>query len=162
MLATPPVAAAVFLIPAIPIAVWVAWNDLAHMKIPNMAVLAALVSFGVLGPFVLPLLDYGWRWTHFALILVAGFLMNMSRLIGAGDAKFAAAMAPFIAVEDAAFVIRLFAAALLAAFIAHRFVRALPQVVALCPGGASWQRAAFPMGFAVGPVLAFDLLAALA
>lgn len=154
MMATPASAAAVFLPAVVPIAAWVMWSDMARMKIPNRAVVALLVVFGVIGPFVLPLEHYGWRWTHVAIVIVIGFAMNIAGLIGAGDAKFAAAMSPFIAVEDTALVIRLFAAVVLASLLAHRGWRALPAAQALAPHWESWRRAKdFPMGLALGGFL---------
>lgn len=126
---------------------------MARMKIPNRAVIALLVAYALIGPFVLPLEVYGWRWLQVVIVLLAGFLLNMGGLIGAGDAKFAAAMAPFIAVDDLALVIRLFAAVLLGAFIAHRSWRALPAARNLAPGWESWRRGDFPMGLALGGFL---------
>jgi prepilin peptidase CpaA len=131
---------------------------MAHMKIPNLAVLALLASFAVLGPFVLPLAEYGWRWSHFALVLVLGFAMNMAGMIGAGDAKFAAAMAPFVAAADAAPMAYLFAAVLLAAFVSHRALRAVPALRRLAPGWKSWERSDFPMGLALGGALGIYLV----
>jgi prepilin peptidase CpaA len=158
MFATPALAAAVFAVPALPIAFWVAWNDMAHMKIPNLAVLALLLAYAVIGPFVLPLADYGWRWGHFALILVLGFAMNMAGMIGAGDAKFAAAMAPYVAAADAAPMLYLFAAVLLAAFVSHRALRALPAFRNAVPHWKSWERSDFPMGLALGGALGLYLV----
>ena len=149
---------ALFLPFALPIAFWVAWNDMAHMKIPNLAVLALLATFALVGPLVLPLADYGWRWVHFAVILVVGFVMNMARLIGAGDAKFAAAMAPFVALQDVAPLAYLLSAILIAAFVAHRTFRAIPAFRNRVPHWESWQRADFPMGLALGGALAAHLV----
>ena len=43
---------------ALVIGVWVAWNDMAFMKIPNKAVVALFGVFVVVGPLALPLEDY--------------------------------------------------------------------------------------------------------
>ena len=107
-----------------PIAIWVAWSDMATMKIPNKAVLAMLIVFVVIGLLALPLDEYLWRYAHFGVVLVIGFLLNMVRAIGAGDAKFAAAMAPFIERGDAFLFMIILAATTFAAFVVHRVVRA--------------------------------------
>lgn len=161
MLATPASAALWFLPFAVPVAVWVAWSDMKFMRIPNKAVLALTAVFLLIGPLALPLADWGWRWLHLAVILGLGFAANAARLMGAGDAKFAAAMAPFFALDDLRFVLGLFSACLLAAFASHRAMRALPAFRAAAPHWASWTHKDFPMGLALAGTLVFYLCAAL-
>ncbi len=153
MLAMPATAAAWLLPFATPIALWVMWSDMATMRIPNKAVLALIAVFAVVGLIALPLEDWLWRWSHLAVILVIGFVLSSLGLLGAGDAKFAAAMAPFIALPDLGVFLPLFAAILLAAFVAHRAVRAVPALRGLTPGWVSWQSRQFPMGLALGAAL---------
>lgn len=149
-------AALAFLPFVVPIGLWVAWNDMKHMKIPNKAVAALLVVFLLVGPLVLPFETYLWRWVHFAVVLAIGFVLNLMRLVGAGDAKFAAAMAPFIAVQDLVPLMWLFAGVVLAAYVTHRGLRAVPAVQRATPDWTSWQRRRdFPMGLALGPTLIF-------
>ena len=157
MLQTPSTAALAFLPFVAPIALWVAWSDLSRMKIPNAAVLATAAVFLLVGPVVLPLADWGWRWLHLAIVLVVGFLANMAGLLGAGDAKFAAAAAPFVAAADALALLTVFAALILGAFAAHRLMRALPPVRRAVPHWQSWTAEKFPMGLALGPGLALYL-----
>ncbi len=161
MILTPATAAAWFLPFVLPIAIWVSWSDMKFMRIPNVAVLALAAVFLVIGPLALPLPDYGWRWVNLAVILTLGFLFTIAGLIGAGDAKFAAAMAPFIAAGDLRLFLALFAAALLGAFAAHRLMRALPAFRAATPDWASWSHRKFPMGLALAGALVLYLLAAL-
>lgn len=144
---------ALFLPVVVPISFWAAWNDMAHMKIPNHAVSALLLSFAILGLFAFPSTDYMWRWSHFAVLIVIGFLANMFRLIGAGDAKFLAAMGPLMNLDDVNGIVRLFAATLLAAFAAHRMMRAIPALRNLVAEWDSWERRDFPMGLALGGAL---------
>jgi prepilin peptidase CpaA len=143
---------------AVPIGIWVAWNDMAFMKIPNKAVLALFAAFVVIGLVALPFDTYLWRYAQFAGVLALGFLLNIVRALGAGDAKFAAAMAPFVDPGDARVVLVLFAAVLLAAFVTHRAARALPAMRAAFPTWESWTRSDFPMGLALGGTLIFYLL----
>jgi prepilin peptidase CpaA len=158
-----PAAALWFLVPALPVCLWAAWSDMATMKIPNKAVLALIGVFAVVGVVALPLADYGWRWAHLAVVLVAGFILSSARLLGAGDAKFAAAMAPFVALPDAGRFLLLLAGVTIAAFVLHRTARAMPALRARTAHWESWTRGRqFPMGLALGPALIFYLgLAAL-
>ena len=120
--------AAWFLPFVIPITVWVSWSDMATMKIPNKAVLSLLVVFAVVGLVALPFGDYLWRWSHFGVVLVIGFVLSSLGVMGAGDAKYAAAMAPFIALPDAYPFLFLLLAAIIAAFVIHRLAKASTKV----------------------------------
>ena len=150
--------AIVFLIPALPIAIWVAWSDMRNMKIPNQSVVVLFFVFAVLGLLVLPLETYAWRWVQAIGVLVLGFVMNMLRTLGAGDAKFAAAMAPIIAAGDATLVFMLFAAVLLSAFATHRLFRAIPAVRGGFSDWKSWSHPKFPMGLGLSGTLLIYLL----
>ncbi len=141
----------------LPITLWVSWSDMATMKIPNKAVLALLIVFAVIGLIALPFTEYLWRWSHFAVVLVIGFVLSSLNLVGAGDAKYAAAMAPFIALQDAYPFMFLLGATVIAAFAIHRTARAT-KMRERFPGWESWQRREFPMGFALAPALLFYLL----
>ena len=139
-----------------PIAFYVAWSDLALMKITNKAVLALLVVFVVIGLFALPLPDYLWRYAHFGVVLVVGFILNALGLVGGGDAKFAAVMAPFIALGDWFLFFWVLAGVTMAAFVVHRLVMR-SALRARAPDWESWQSRQFPMGFALGPALVIYL-----
>ena len=152
--------AAWFLPFVIPIAIWVTWSDMSSMKIPNKAVLALMIVFAVIGLIALPFMEYLWRWSHFAVVLVITFVLNALRLLGAGDAKFAAAMAPFIALPDWYPFMFLLGATLIAAFIVHRIAKAT-RIRQMVPDWESWTRREFPMGMALAPALVFYLAIAL-
>jgi prepilin peptidase CpaA len=144
---TPAAAALAFLPFAAAIGFWVTWSDLARMRIPNAAVLALLAVFLVVGPFVLPLQDWGWRWLHFAVVLLIGFVLNIGGILGGGDAKFLAAMAPFVSVGDAAFFMVLLAVTMIASYVGHRAFRSMPAVRRAAPDWQSWTSGKkFPMG----------------
>ena len=68
--------------------------------------------------------DWGWRWLNLLVVLLAGMALNAAGAVGAGDAKFAAAAAPFVAPTDAPEVAFLLAAALLLSWAGHRLARA--------------------------------------
>ncbi|MEY4984379.1 MAG: hypothetical protein RIR62_2645 [Pseudomonadota bacterium] len=153
--------AAWFLPVSILLGLWVAWSDLKFMKIPNMAVLATMAAYLVVGPVALPLDLWLWGWALGLVVLVAGFLANAAGLVGAGDAKFAAAMAPFFVGSDVRFVFVLFAATLLGAFAAHRGLGRLSAFRSATTAWESWQSRDFPMGLALAGTLIFYFLLAL-
>lgn len=156
-LATPAIAAWCFLPVALPISLWVAWSDLKFMKIPNLAVAALMLIFVLIGPFVFSGSEYLWRLAQMGILLVIGFLASTARLFGAGDAKFAAAMAPFIAVADLQLFLPLFAATLLGGLMAHRGLKYIKRFRASTSDWVSWQRRDYPMGLSLAGALCLYL-----
>lgn len=153
---------ALILLPfVLPIAIWVAWSDMKFMKIPNKAVMALLAVWVLVGWIAVPFSLYLWGFALAAILLVVGFVANAGGLVGAGDAKFAAAMAPFFVGGDLRMILALFAACLVGAFATHRLARALPPVRRATADWASWTHAKFPMGLALSGLIVFYFLAAL-
>lgn len=150
--------AALWFLPfVLPICFYVCFTDLREMRITNQAVLALGLIFIVIGPFLFPLPEYGWRLVQMVVVLVIGFVLNAGGAMGAGDAKFAAAAAPYIALGDLRLLLAIFAANLLAAFTTHRLVKytALRQIA---PSWQSWDMGwKFPMGLSLGGTLAIYL-----
>ena len=145
---------------SLPICVWVAWSDMRAMRIPNISVLMLVAIFVIVAPFVLPLQTVGWQLLHLVVILLVGILLNAAGLVGAGDAKFAAAAAPYIAFADARFLIALFAACLLAGYTTHRLAKHSP-LRRMAPDWESWSRTRdFPMGLPLAATLSIYLLLA--
>ena len=143
---------------ALPICLYVAFTDLKSMKITNQAVLLLAAAFVVIGLFALPLAEYGWRLAQMIGVLLIGMVLNAARAVGAGDAKFAAAAAPFVAPADLGVIIIFFTATLLAAFLTHRIAKYTP-LRRIAPDWQSWGRGwDFPMGLALGPALAIYLI----
>lgn len=157
----PPLREAVVLLPfVLPIAIWVAWSDMKVMKIPNMAVLAMAGVWLALGWLAVPLPQWLWGFALMAIVLVAGFVGNAAGLFGAGDAKFAAAMAGVFSGGDLRLVLMLYAACSLGALVVHRGARAIPAIRRATPDWQSWERKKFPMGLALASMPVFYLLAA--
>lgn len=153
-------AALVFLIVTAPVAFIAAFNDLKHMKLPNVVVLALVAIYVVTGPFVLSMEQYLWGFVHGVAIYIVGMFLFFFAGVGAGDGKFAAAMSMFIPLADAGAVLMLFAAFLLGAFAAHRATRAIPAIRRATPDWKSWTHAKFPMGLALtGTMSAYFALA---
>jgi prepilin peptidase CpaA len=146
-------AALVFLPFVLPIAIWVAWSDMKFMKIPNKAVIALGIVFLFGGLALLPFYDWLWALALFAIVLVVGFVLSSVGMVGAGDAKFAAVMAPFFVGADVRLVLLLAAACLIGAFVGHRAMKRVPAFRAATPDWLSWTHRQFPMGLALSGVL---------
>ena len=142
----------------LPICFYVAFTDLSEMRITNQSVLALAVVFLIVGLIALPLPDYGTGLIRMGVVLVIGIMLNAGGAIGAGDAKFAAAAAPFIAPGDLRLLLVIFAANLLAAFVTHRLVKYTP-LRKIAPEWKSWEMGwKFPMGLSLGGTLAIYLV----
>ncbi|WP_308915658.1 prepilin peptidase [Jannaschia sp. LMIT008] len=162
-LALPPVQGLVFGLASLPICLWVAWTDLSALKIRNSAVLSLLAVFAAGGLVLIgPNADLAWRIVPFAAVLVIGFALTAGGVMGAGDAKFAAAMAPFVAPGDAGAMVAILCVWLVASFAVHRAARAVPAVRGLASGWDSFAPGpAFPMGVPLaGAHVTYLLLAA--
>lgn len=157
-----PASAALWFLPfVIPIAIWVAWSDLSTMKIPNKAVLALMVVYAVIGLIALDLNQWAWQWTHFVVILALGFVMTITGIVGAGDAKFAAAAAPFVMRADSFNLIAIFGICCVLGFVTHRLARISP-IRKMVPHWESWERTRdFPMGYPLAGTLVIYLVLAL-
>ncbi|CUI64693.1 prepilin peptidase [Cognatishimia activa] len=141
-----------------PICLYVAWTDMKMMKITNKAVMVLFLVFAVVGVFALPFETYLWRYLHLIVILLVGIVLNAGGLVGAGDAKFAAAAAPFIPLGDATQLAVIFASTLIAAWVTHKLAKHSP-VRRMVPEWESWdQKKDFPMGLALGGTLLIYLL----
>ncbi len=156
---TATVLSAIWFLPFVaPICLWVAYSDLSTMKIPNKAVLALIIGFLIAGLFALPFADYWPRLINFGVVLLIGFLLTLTGLVGAGDAKFAAAMALFIARPDVPFVLVLFGLTAVVSIAAHRLAKVTP-LRKLAPSWESWERTKdFPMGVPLAATLLIYLV----
>ncbi len=140
------------------IGIWVAWSDMKFMKIPNKSVLALAAVWLVVGLLVVPFDLWLWGLAFGAIALVVGFLGSIFGLLGAGDAKFVAAMAPFFVQGDLRFTLVLTSACLLGAFAAHRLGRLLPALRRQTSDWESWTHSDFPMGLALAGILNIHLI----
>ena len=146
-------AATWFLPFALPICLWVMFSDLSTMRIRNKAVIALAVIFLAVAPFVMPISAIPWQLVQLVIVLLVGMVLNAAGLLGAGDAKFCAAAAPFVAPGDSLIVLQILFAMMLIAFVAHRLARMSP-LRNLAPDWESWTaQGKFPLGLALGPSL---------
>ncbi|CUH64234.1 Flp pilus assembly protein, protease CpaA [Thalassovita gelatinovora] len=143
---------------SLPACLWSAWSDLRIMKIPNKAVMLLTIAFVVAAPFLMSLQQVGWQLLQLVILLLIGMVMNGAGLIGAGDAKFTAAAAPYIMLGDWKLVVMLFATVTLASVATHRLAGLTP-LRNLAPDWESWTRKGdFPMGLPLGFTLSLYLL----
>jgi prepilin peptidase CpaA len=155
-----PNAALILLVPVLPIAIWAAWSDLKRMKIPNTAVLAMAAIWPLIGWYVVPYESWLWGFALLGIVLVLGYVGYMTGTFGAGDAKYAAAMAPIFVGADYGLVMLLVAACLIGALITHRIMRSIPAIRRMTPDWVSWtQRRYFPLGFALSGIVVIYLIA---
>jgi prepilin peptidase CpaA len=155
----PPYSALALLPFATAIGIWVSWSDMKFMKIPNKAVMAMVAVWLIVGVLAVPFQLWLWGWALGAAVLAIGFIANALRMVGAGDAKFAAAMAPVFVHAEWRVVLPLFAACLIGAFAAHRLARMIPVVRNATTDWISWTHRDFPMGLALSGTLIFYLSA---
>lgn len=171
----PALAAAWFLPFVAPICFYVAFTDMREMRIKNHAVMALGLVFVIVGFFVLPpwsgdwtagnigplalnLPVYVWQLSHIIIVLLIGIVLNAAGAMGAGDAKFCAAAAPFIWVGDLMPLMIILMSTTLGAVAAHRLAKhtALRQIA---PHWESWDRGKkFPMGLVLAGTLTVYLL----
>ena len=123
----------------------------------SIAIAGADLGATINGEAVMPWQTYLWQLSYMVIVLLAGIVLNAAGAMGAGDAKFAAAAAPFIVLGDLRLLIMLYMANLLAAFATHRLAKhtALRK---LAPDWKSWNVGSdFPMGLSLGATLAIYL-----
>ena len=150
--------AALWFLPfVLPVCFYVAFTDLSRMRITNQSVLVLAAIFLIVGLAALPLPVYLARLIQMVVVLLVGIALNAGGLVGAGDAKFAAAAAPFIAPGDLRLLAALVAANLLAAFCTHRLAKYSP-LRRIAPEWKSWDVGwKFPMGLSLAGTLVIYL-----
>lgn len=157
-----PTDAMILLVPALPIAIWAAFSDLKRMRIPNTSVLAMAAVWPLLGWYLVPLTAWFWGFALMAIVFGAGFLLYLTGTFGAGDAKFAAAMAGVFVGGDIGEILLIVFVCMVGALLLHRILRSLPFVRNATPDWESWtRRRYFPFGLALSSILVFYLLAAI-
>ena len=155
-------AAMILLVPVLPIAIWAAVSDLKTMKIPNRAVLAMAAVWPLIGWYLVGMTAWLWGFALMAIVLVLGFLMYLTGTFGAGDAKFAAAMAGLFVGGDIGEILLITFVCMVGALFLHRLLRSLPFVRNATPDWESWtRRRYFPFGLALSAIVVFYLLAAI-
>jgi prepilin peptidase CpaA len=148
----------------LPLMLLTAWYDLKHLRIPNWLALLVLATFAVAGPWGLPLETFLWRVAAGAAVLGVGFALFAAGLIGGGDAKMAAALAPFVAGEDVPALLLLYAVVTLGLLLLLRLAMQLAR-----HGATGWRAVdqysrpardrVFPMGLILAVTITIYLLA---
>ena len=142
-----------FLLPAIPICIWVIHSDLSAMRIPNAAVLALIAVFVVAGLATLPFAEFAWRWVHLVAAVAFTLLLAILGQMGMGDVKFAGATALFVSRDDLLQYGWLLFVVTCASLALHRLVRVVPPLLARMPDWRSWGHPGFPLGVPLAATL---------
>jgi prepilin peptidase CpaA len=157
-----PTDAMILMIPALPISIWAAFSDLKRMKIPNTSVIAMAAIWPLLGWFLVPMTAWLWGFALMAIVFVAGFLLYLTGTFGAGDAKYAAAMAGMFVGGNITDILVLLIVCMIGSLLVHRLLRSMAFVRNATPDWVSWtQRRYFPFGLALSAILIIYLLAAI-
>ena len=145
------------------IALWAAFNDLKRMKIPNLAVLALAALWPLLGWLaVASWAAWFWGFALMVVVLFLGFALYTTGTFGAGDAKYAAAMAPIFVGTDIVRLLLIIFACMIGALVLHRVARSIPAIRAMTTDWESWtQKRYFPFGLALSGIVVFYLVAAI-
>jgi prepilin peptidase CpaA len=157
-----PTDAMALLVPVLPIAIWAAVSDLKRMKIPNKSVIALAAVWPLLGWLLVPWTAWFWGFALMAIVFVAGFLLYLTGTFGAGDAKYAAAMAGLFVGGNIGEILLIVFVCMVGSLLIHRILRSIPAVRSRTPDWESWtQRRYFPFGLALSAIMVFYLLAAI-
>lgn len=149
-----------FLVTALPFCLWAAYSDLSTMTIPNRLSIWMVAFFLLPGAVFLGPQGLLWHLAAAAGILVLGFVANAMRLMGGGDAKFGAAMTPYVFGDSLGEFFLTLGIFLFAALLSHRLAAWIPALHALAPGWVSWGAGRnFPMGYAMAGALIWYLAA---
>lgn len=140
---------------------YAAWSDLAFMKIPNWLSLYVIAAYLVSMPFLVPLDDMGMRLTIALAVLVIGFVLNVAGVIGAGDAKFGAALMLFVhpAIDHVTFFMQVLGMMALAGVVTHRLFYRIAPARRIGAEWQSWQEVKnFPFGLSIAASMLFYLV----
>lgn len=155
--AYPSDAAAVFLLFMVPIWFYMAWNDMAHLKIRNGLVLLVFGLFLIVGPLVLSWPLFVGQLIQAVVVFGIIVVLFMAGVMGGGDAKFIAAASPFFMREDGIMILMIALACSLGAFTTHRVFR-LAGADRTTPLWRSWRSGKrFPLGFSLGAIVCLYL-----
>ena len=152
-------AATVYFAATLPLLFYIIFSDLRYMRIYNWSNIALFLIFLVLAPIFFSFTEIGWRLVAAIVMFAVGFILNIGRLIGGGDAKFLPAAAPFIALPDATFVMVLLAALSILVLIIHRLLLFIPPFKRAVADWVSWNdprmngKPATPYGVALAATL---------
>jgi prepilin peptidase CpaA len=139
---------------ALPFCLIAAGSDLRTMTIANWIPVGLFLGFLVVGVMLLPIESIGWRVLAAFAVLAIGFCLNITGFLGGGDAKFAAAMTPFVSLTNLPSFLLIYTIWSIGALVLHRLMKRIPAIVAITPDWESWKHDQhFPLGVALGGTL---------
>ncbi|GHA50718.1 membrane protein [Amylibacter ulvae] len=148
-----------FLCSTFPIVIWCAWSDLKNMIIPNKANIVLFAIFVIFGAFFMPLPEFGIRILQAIGVLVLFFVLNSMGLIGGGDAKLFAAIAPYVAYRDVTIYLFLLSFLSISAVVLHRVIDRTTLKNTVFSNWKSWsEKIKFPFGLPLAGSLSAYLI----
>ena len=148
-----------FLFISLPFCLYAGWSDLRTMTIPNFLSIGLIMAFLLAASIFMPFETMLWRLLSGVVVLVIGFILNAVGVLGGGDAKLAAAMAPFVAYQDISAFMFILSVSLLATLGLHRLAMRVGPLRRATPDWASWHAGRyFPMGVSLATALIVYLL----
>jgi len=153
------VPALVLLLVALPFSIYAALSDLRSMKIYNKTNIGLFLTFVVVGPFLFPLDEYGLRLSQGAVMMAVGMILTGFGMMGGGDSKFIAAMAPYVAFQNALGFLFLLSVLSLVTVALHRGIGAIKPLQPSLVEWRSWsaEKRKFPFGVTLGATLVLYL-----
>lgn len=143
-----------FFLAALPLGIYAGLSDLRTMKIPNWISIAMVAAFIVIGLFFLPFETVLWRLGAAAIVLVIGFLLNAIGQLGGGDAKYLAAITPYISLADLSPFLMIFSISLITTLVLHRIAMRIKPIRRATEDWASWTAGRnFPMGVSIAAAI---------
>ncbi|QHQ37224.1 A24 family peptidase [Algicella marina] len=144
-----------FFVVLLPFLFTAAYTDLKFMLLKNWMNIALFALFLPLGLMVLPVEDFAYRLCIGLAVFVVLMLLAIFNAFGAGDAKYLAALTPFIAPEDYSAFVFILCYTNLIAIVLHRIARSVAAIRNLAPDWKSWAARKFPMGYAISGAALF-------
>jgi prepilin peptidase CpaA len=129
------------------------------MRIPNVACYSLFIGFLLLGPLIFDLNEYGIRIAQGIIMLIVGFFATSIGLVGGGDAKFTAALAPYVALTQIFPFVFIIGIMSIVSIVLHKLVGVTPGLKNLIKDWDSWNtHGMFPFGVTLAGSLIVYLL----
>lgn len=153
----------------LPLMVYVMYQDLKNLRIPNWTVLAVFGIFLATGSWGLPFETFLWRVGAAVAVIVIGFTLYafvtayLGGKLGGGDVKMIAALVPFVAASDVLTVMVIYVFVTFVALAIHSMIRRQLRIRETVTGwDALDDKIYFPVGLILGVTILTYLGLALA
>ncbi len=146
-----------FLVVVLPFTIYATWTDLRFMKLKNVMNIALAASFVVVGLIYLPIDQVAFRFGVGIGVFVVLIFLSAAGVFGGGDAKYLAALAPWVWPEDYMAFCFMLSCTLLLALVVQRAIGRIAWVRNATPEWTSWTHTKIPMGYGISGAMALYL-----